>query len=307
MRCIACGCSELDAEGFKCAQCGGAPGVRAEQCYVTESTKAQLLAHASELQKYGVLVEQPEILGKRVDYVGGIALALQVAESLQPGILRKLVCFLRDLAIPQDEILRLRLAEPEEISEIITELEPTQRRSSRRANHYVYRMDHDTGFAPHARGRLCTLCGCKITTVESWARPDSWVIGVGGKGTGRPDRLIYAMKVESATTVRSVRKHSRDVVRYLDGHHISEDAVILVSRYFYYFGNNAIPIPAKLREDLLITRQGCKKVGDEAIISLASFLRRKYPSPGVLGTPNNPVAESVMGYSCRCSPKRLRS
>jgi hypothetical protein len=48
---------------------------------------------------------------------------------------------------------------------------------------YVYRMDHDTGFAPHTEGELCFLSGCKKTTVELWARENSWVIGIGGKGT----------------------------------------------------------------------------------------------------------------------------
>src|SRR5687767_10916373 len=63
------------------------------------------------------------------------------------------------------------------------------------AKHYVYRMDHDTGFAPRVSKGTCTLCGCKTTTVEAWANPGSWIIGIGGKGTGRPDALIYALKV----------------------------------------------------------------------------------------------------------------
>jgi hypothetical protein len=231
MRCIACGCSELDPGGYKCAQCGGAPGVRVEQCYVSEDTKVKLLVHTEELKSFGVIVEQQELIGKNVDYVGGIALALQVVDSLKSGVLRQLVGYLRDLVIPQEEILRLRLAEPEVISDLLNEIEPPTVSILKRANHYVYRMDHDTGFAPHVQGRLCILCGCKTKTVELWAQPGSWVIGVGGNGTGKPNRLIYAMKVESISTVDQLRNFSKDMVRYLDHHGIDNHARVLVSRF----------------------------------------------------------------------------
>jgi len=35
--------------------------------------------------------------------------------------------------------------------------------------HHSYRVDHDLGFAPHVDGALCTVGGCKTTTVERWA------------------------------------------------------------------------------------------------------------------------------------------
>jgi hypothetical protein len=58
---------------------------------VSEDTKAKLLAHTEELKKFGVIVEQQELIGKSVDYVGGIALALQVVDSRKSGVLRQLV------------------------------------------------------------------------------------------------------------------------------------------------------------------------------------------------------------------------
>src|SRR5713226_4161881 len=114
-------------------------------------------------------------------------------------------------------------------------------------------MDHDTGFAPHVERGVCTLCGCKTTTVESWAKPGGWVIGIGGNGTGKPDDLIYAMEVESN---KSVKEHSPNVVGYLRGHGIAPTAKVLLSRHFYYFGKCAIPVPRALREALTIPAQG---------------------------------------------------
>jgi hypothetical protein len=117
IQCVICGCSRLDAHGYKCARCGGAPAVRTEQCYITEDTKAKLMAHAEELKTFGVTLEEHETLGKHVDYLGTIGLVLAVAESLNSdaGLLRKLVVYLRDIAIPEDEVLRLRLDEPEPV------------------------------------------------------------------------------------------------------------------------------------------------------------------------------------------------
>jgi hypothetical protein len=115
IRCLKCGCSRLDPKGYKCALCGGAPGLRSEQVYVSEETKAILLAHSEELRQFGITLEEHETLGKSVDYVKTIGLALAIANSLRPGVLRDLVLLLRKIAISEEEILRLRLDEPEQI------------------------------------------------------------------------------------------------------------------------------------------------------------------------------------------------
>jgi hypothetical protein len=58
---------------------------------------------------------------------------------------------------------------------------------------YVYRMTHDTGFAPNLKYGICTLSGCKKNTIEVDAKRGSWVIGIGGNNTSKPNKLIYAM------------------------------------------------------------------------------------------------------------------
>lgn len=117
MRCLKCGCSRFDSKGVGCARCGGALGPRRERCYISENTKAVLVAHSEELKEFGITLEEHEPLGKSADTVIGIAgLALAAAESLREGgTLHKLIVFLRDRAIPEEEILRLRLDEPEQI------------------------------------------------------------------------------------------------------------------------------------------------------------------------------------------------
>lgn len=122
-RCLMCGCSRLDERAIGCALCGMALGPRWEECYVSEETKANLLSHSEELARMGVTLEKVSPLRKDAGTtMTAIALALAVADSLKGGVLRSLVIYLhRQLTIPRDEILRLRLTEPEEIDEMLKE------------------------------------------------------------------------------------------------------------------------------------------------------------------------------------------
>jgi hypothetical protein len=82
----------------------------------------KLLAHAEELKTFGVALEEHGVIQKSA---GGVAeflgLAITIADSLDSGVLRKLILYLRNLEISNDEILRLRLDEPEEVSHILGE------------------------------------------------------------------------------------------------------------------------------------------------------------------------------------------
>lgn len=111
---------------MSCTLCGAACGPRTEQCYVTDDTTAKLLAHADELRNFGLTLEQHRPLRKDAKTtIAAVALALQVARELQPsGVLRKLILYLHELAISRDEILRLRLTEPEEVDKVLNDKEP---------------------------------------------------------------------------------------------------------------------------------------------------------------------------------------
>ena len=64
-RCLKCGCSRTDVGGsLSCALCGAACGLRTEQCYITDDTKAKLLAHAEDLKDFGLTLEEHESLSK---------------------------------------------------------------------------------------------------------------------------------------------------------------------------------------------------------------------------------------------------
>ena len=88
-------------------------GMRQERCHVNEETKKKLFDHADELAKFGINLEQRESLHKNVGTVlGTVSLIITCADSFNPGVLHRLVVYLRDnVLVPDDEILKLRLNE----------------------------------------------------------------------------------------------------------------------------------------------------------------------------------------------------
>jgi len=154
---------------------------------------------------------------------------------------------------------------------------------------YVYRMDHDKGFAPHVEGGLCFLSGCKKNTIEVWADMNDWVIGIGGNNTGKPDRLIYAMRVDRNLVFDAFRREYPEKSSYLnpDDRASSPGTNVLVSSEFYYFGDKALQLPKELGH-IIIDRQGCKCLVDGDIIQLLEHFRRLGFKPGKHGHPNNP-------------------
>ena len=171
--------------------------------------------------------------------------------------------------------------------------------------HYSYRMDHDLGFAPHIAHGLCSVCGCKATTVERWVTPGSWVVGIGGQGTGKPDKLIYAMKVKENPSYSVFKKRYPRVASYLSHHSISASAPVLLSRHFFYFGDHARSLPPKLSHIVQAT-QGCKRLSDDDIALLQSLVL-KNTQPGIHGRPNNGTAAPQCEPSCRQSREETES
>lgn len=146
--------------------------------------------------------------------------------------------------------------------------------------HYVYRMHHDTGYAPNVKNSVCTLYDCKYSkngrrkNIEEAAEIGSWIIGIGGNKTGLPNKLIYAMEVTEKTKVK-------------DGIDGRLPRYELRSRKFFYFGNNAIGLEGKLKE-LIVTTQGYKCVSKEIIEELKHYINQSgFTNSGEYGSPNN--------------------
>lgn len=162
------------------------------------------------------------------------------------------------------------------------------------AKNYIYRMDHDTGFAPHIKKPYCFLSGCKKTTIEKWAKEGSWVVGIGGNFTKQPDKLIYMMKVKENLLYRQFKKLYPNESQYL--HHDKAGTNVLISEHFCYFGEDAIDFPSNLKS-LIIGSQGCKCLTDEEVQKLEKYLHQK-GKWGNIGNPNNPPSKESL-----CNPK----
>ena len=161
---------------------------------------------------------------------------------------------------------------------------------------YVYCMDHDTGFAPNVKFGICTLTGCKQRSesgknnIEENAEPGSWVIGIGGKGTHKPGKLIYAMKIEKNLSIKEFKKKYpgkyKETMRMAKIVKGDSGNNILISRIFYYFGNNAEDLPESL-EHIIYQGRNCKCIPREDAMALDKHLSKTYRY-GIHGVPNNP-------------------
>ncbi len=126
---------------------------------------------------------------------------------------------------------------------------------------FSYVVASDTGFAPNPSGGYCTLANCKCRgkdgrrNVEELAEVGDWIVGTGGadrrKSSGH-GTLIYAMRVEENPLLDDYNRDSRFRGRLgncPDKRH-RKDTYALISRYFFYFGREAIGIPKKYLQHL---------------------------------------------------------
>jgi hypothetical protein len=161
---------------------------------------------------------------------------------------------------------------------------------------FSYVVDHDLGFAPNPSAGYCTLVHCKFggktgrRNVVELADVGDWVIGTGGKGkdSAGNGRIIYLMRVSQKL---SFSKYLSD--RRFQGRSDCEDfgsgnKYALVSRRFYYFGRNALPIsdlPDYLAEN--IAKRGAGFRSDyrpEKFKKLVRWFKKHYET-GMHGDP----------------------
>lgn len=191
-------------------------------------------------------------------------------------------------------------------------------------NVYLYVVDRDFGFAPNPFHGLCTLATCKPRTRKG-ARVGDWVVGMGGGRLKATGKCIFAMKVSQLETFDSywssplykdkkpLRNGSRKMIvgdniywqeegewRQLNSHHSFPDGspnphnilndtqtnVVLVSNYFFYFGENAVEIPDKILTDLgYKNRQDHRKFSYQQACPLVDYLVKNFEINRLYGDP----------------------
>lgn len=187
---------------------------------------------------------------------------------------------------------------------------------------YSYVIPRDYGFAPNPYFGYCTLATCK-PTIRRCAQVGDWVAAFGAAGTSIHGKLVMLMRVGEILTfdeywadVRFQCKHpvfnravinmyGDNIYHHVDGewmqelsHHSEPDGNInytnlnrdtnvdrvLIAEKFFYFGNNAIVIPAEFAE--LIGRGRNHKVCyDEVMIENFVYYIHSNFGEGIHGVP----------------------
>jgi hypothetical protein len=119
---------------------------------------------------------------------------------------------------------------------------------------FSYVVDHDYGDAPNPFGRYCTLANCKYGSggyknVVELAEEGDWIVGTGGvdprKSAGH-GKLVYAMRVDEKCPLANYCNDRRFAKRIDVNHDLPRQGrFALISRHFFYFGRQAIPIPSR--------------------------------------------------------------
>jgi hypothetical protein len=159
---------------------------------------------------------------------------------------------------------------------------------------YSYVVDHDEGREPNPYFGVCTLCRCKFSkkaeatrgrlgrkNIVELAEKGDWVVGTGGasKKSAGHGKLIYAMRVDKKLTRWDYFIESRFEEKKPErphGEFQKHKQFALVSRYFYYFGANAIDIPKRF--DLEKNRRGFHYIDPANFRLFLEWLKRKYQS-----------------------------
>lgn len=194
---------------------------------------------------------------------------------------------------------------------------------------YSYVIVRDYGFAPNPYSGFCTLATCK-PGIRGGASVGDWVAGFGAAKNHRIGRLVYAMCVDEVMTFEQYWEDPRFQVKkpilngslkraygdniysrsgggwvQADSHHShiggrqnldnlrrdTRSNRVLVSSDFYYFGNNAVEVPAIARfsgrHD--ICRPGRGHMFNYPDQLTHSFLRwlKSEMTPGISGEPAN--------------------
>ena len=198
---------------------------------------------------------------------------------------------------------------------------------------YSYVITRDFGFAPNPYFGLCTLATCK-PVIRRKCNIGDWVAGFGGSATPVHRKLVYLMKVTETLTFNQYWNAPRfekkkpcfnksikycygdNIYHHEDGqawrqefsHHSYEDGVnqinlerdtqtdrVLISDYFWYFGNRAVLLEDELSSFIAAGRGHHVFSGEESeffIEKVTNYLSASYEM-GISGMPFSQKGEFI--------------
>lgn len=177
---------------------------------------------------------------------------------------------------------------------------------------YSYVITRDYGFAPNPFWNICSLATCK-PQIRERAEKGDWVAGFGGANTGISQRMVFLMRVDEICTFDEYWRDPRFEVKkpIFDGnyqqcygdniyhhvtnewmqensHHSYDDGInfnnlvhdtridrVLLSYYYWYFGENAIELPEEFDEAIAIGR-AYKKLHDPLCSNIVNWVECHY-------------------------------
>lgn len=180
---------------------------------------------------------------------------------------------------------------------------------------FSYVVRHDQGFAPNPYGGFLTLATCK-PKIRKTARVGDYIVGTGSSTTVGHNKLIYAGRVSDVVSLEDYGRleefickvpvdskdpsaYSGDNIYSLDGRtwhqrpnrfhgpeSIQRDLSgenALICRDFYYYGGNAIEIPAQ-HQWIIKAGPGHKRITDGDLTDSALAWLQSLPR-GIHGKP----------------------
>ena len=196
---------------------------------------------------------------------------------------------------------------------------------------YVIKVDK--GFAPNPFGGFCTLAACTPNRMGLKLQPGDWIMGNAPKS--RDNVLVYAMRISEVLEfddyyndprfeAKKPRKNCTwqeacgDNIYFIgksgfyeqaftyahaEPHYLEKDTRhprVFISDHFYYFGENAPPIPYEFA-GLIRERQGCQYADPDVARAFVHWLEKTF-EPGVRGLPRD-RKESISRKPRDCAPR----
>ena len=177
---------------------------------------------------------------------------------------------------------------------------------------YSYVITRDYGFAPNPFWNICSLATCK-PQIRERALMGDWVAGFGGANTAILHKMVFLMRVDEICTFDEYWEDPRFLVKRprFDGnyqqcygdniyHHIGNEWMqenshhsyvdginqnnllhdtridrVLLSFYYWYFGENAIELPEEFAEAIAAGRP-YKKLPDNICANIVDWVGCHY-------------------------------